>query len=83
MEYSFARNNTFLDAWKLSGITNASLLTDGSLKTSEICLTDLTTTLCDELKSFNDSLDHSAIRSHIMLLRDVLILYQEELHSLK
>ncbi|XP_076669633.1 blastoderm-specific gene 25D isoform X1 [Andrena cerasifolii] len=79
---SFARNNTFLDAWKLSGIANASLLTDGSLKTSEICLTDLTTTLCDELKSFNDSLDHSAIRSHIMLLRDVLILYQEELHSL-
>ncbi|XP_053984065.1 blastoderm-specific protein 25D [Hylaeus volcanicus] len=78
---SFARSNTFLDTWKLSGIST-SLLTDGSLKTSEICLTDLTTTLCEELKNFNDSLDHSTIWSHIMLLRDVLILYQEELHSL-
>ncbi|OAD55892.1 Blastoderm-specific protein 25D [Eufriesea mexicana] len=76
------RNNTFLDTWKFSNITNTSLLMDGGLKTSEISLTDLTTTLCDELKNFNDSLDHSAVRSHIMLLRDVLILYQKELHSL-
>ncbi|XP_043263150.1 blastoderm-specific protein 25D [Colletes gigas] len=78
---SFARSNTFLDTWKHSGM-NTSLLTDDSLKNSEICLADLTTTLCDELKNFNDSLDHPAIRSHIMLLRDVLILYQEELHNL-
>lgn len=80
---SFLKHNTFLDSWKLSGITNASILTDGSLKTSEVCLADLTTTLCDELKNFNDSLDHSATESHIMLLRDVLMLYQEELHNLK
>ncbi|XP_003393251.2 blastoderm-specific protein 25D isoform X1 [Bombus terrestris] len=79
---SFTRNNTFLDTWKLSNITNTSLLTDGNFKTSDISLTDLTSSLCDELKNFNDSLGHSAIRSHIMLLRDVLILYQEELHSL-
>ncbi|XP_031366511.1 blastoderm-specific protein 25D [Apis dorsata] len=79
---SFTRNNTILDTWKLSNITNTSLLTDGGLKISEISLTDLTSTLCDELKNFNDSLDYSAIRSHIMLLRDVLILYQEELHNL-
>lgn len=72
---SFTRNNAFLDTWKLSN-------TDGNFKTSEISLTDLTTTLCDELKNFNDSLGHSTIRSHIMLLRDVLILYQEELHNL-
>lgn len=80
---SFTRNNTFLDTWKLSNITSTSLLTDGNFKTSDISLTDLTSSLCDELKNFNDSLGHSAIRSHIMLLRDVLILYQEELHSLK
>ncbi|XP_017797195.1 PREDICTED: blastoderm-specific protein 25D [Habropoda laboriosa] len=79
---SITNSNTFRDTWKLSNITNTSLLTDGGLKTSEMSLTDLTTTLCDELKNFNDSLDHSAIRSHVMLLRDVLILYQEELHSL-
>ncbi|XP_034196043.2 blastoderm-specific gene 25D [Osmia lignaria lignaria] len=79
---SFTRNASFLDTWKLSNIANTSLLTDGGLKSSEISLADLTATLCDELKNFNDSLDHSAIRSHIMLLRDVLILYQEELHKL-
>ncbi|KZC04252.1 Blastoderm-specific protein 25D [Dufourea novaeangliae] len=79
---SFTRNNAYLDTWKLSGLTNTSLLTDRGIRTSEVCLADLTTTLCDELKNFNDSLDHSTIRSHIMLLRDVLILYQEELHSL-
>ncbi|XP_076178154.1 blastoderm-specific gene 25D isoform X2 [Ptiloglossa arizonensis] len=78
---SFARGNTFLDTWKLSDI-NTSLLTDGTPKTSDVCLADLTTTLCDELKNFNHSLDHSTIRSHIMLLRDVLILYQDELHGL-
>ncbi|XP_076245387.1 blastoderm-specific gene 25D [Calliopsis andreniformis] len=78
---SFTRNNTFLDSWKLSGVTNTALLTDRGLKTSEVCLADLTTTLCDELKNFNDSLDHSATRSHIMLLRDVMMLYQEELHN--
>ncbi|XP_076645426.1 blastoderm-specific gene 25D [Halictus rubicundus] len=77
---SFTRNSTYLDTWKLSGHTNT--LTDRSIKTSEACLSDLTTTLCEELKNFNDSLDHSTIRSHITLLRDVLILYQEELHSL-
>ncbi|XP_076382040.1 blastoderm-specific gene 25D [Megalopta genalis] len=79
---SFTRNNTYLDTWKLSGLTNTSLLTDRNIKTSETCLSDLTTTLCEELKNFNESLDHSSIRSHITLLRDVLILYQEELHSL-
>ncbi|XP_031844031.1 blastoderm-specific gene 25D [Nomia melanderi] len=79
---SFTRNNTYLDAWKVSGLTNTSLLSDRSIKSSETCLSNLTTTLCEELKNFNDSLDHSTIRSHIMLLRDVLILYQEELHSL-
>lgn len=79
---SYTRNTTFLDTWKLSNIANTSLLTDGGLKTSEISLADLTATLCDELKNFNDSLEHSTIRSHIMLLRDVLILYQEELHNL-
>ncbi|CAK9830652.1 Blastoderm-specific protein 25D [Anthophora retusa] len=79
---SITSGNTFRDTWKLSNITNTSLLTDGGIKTSEMSLTDLATSLCDELKNFNDSLDHSAIRSHVMLLRDVLILYQEELHSL-
>ncbi|XP_017888510.1 uncharacterized protein LOC108629986 [Ceratina calcarata] len=78
---SFTRNNAFLDTCKLSKITNTSLLIDGTLKTSEISLADLTITLCDELKNFNHSLDQSTIRSHIML-RDVLMLYQEELHNL-
>ncbi|XP_076751450.1 blastoderm-specific gene 25D [Xylocopa sonorina] len=78
---SFTRNSTFLDTWKHSNITSISLLTEGGLKTTEISLADVTTTLSDELKNFNDSLDHSALQSHIML-REVLILYQEELHNL-
>ncbi|XP_078041591.1 blastoderm-specific gene 25D [Augochlora pura] len=79
---SFTRNNTYLDTWKLSGLANSSLLADRNIKTIETCLSDLTTTLCEELKNVNESLDHSSIRSHITLLRDVLILYQEELHNL-
>ncbi|KAG7207300.1 hypothetical protein KM043_008968 [Ampulex compressa] len=80
---SFKQTNTIMDVWKLSSTTDiASLLSEGGLNVSDVGLADLTTILCDELKNLNDTVDHSTIRSHMSLLRDLLIYYQEEVHNL-
>ncbi|KAK2576480.1 hypothetical protein KPH14_005810 [Odynerus spinipes] len=79
----FIQHNIVTDMWKIAGISDAaSLLSDLGYSTSDINLNDLATTLCDELKSLNDSIINTDIQSHISLLKGVLILYKEELRNL-
>lgn len=68
----------------MAGISDAaSLLSDLGYNLSSINLSDLVTTLCDELKSLNDSIINTDIQPHISLLKGVFLLYKEELRNLK
>ncbi|KAI4486913.1 hypothetical protein M0802_012232 [Mischocyttarus mexicanus] len=79
----FIQHSIVTDMWKMAGISDAaSLLSDLGYNTSSINLNDLVTTLCDELKSLNDSIINTDIQPHISLLKGVLILYKEELRNL-
>ncbi|KAF7397268.1 hypothetical protein HZH68_008490 [Vespula germanica] len=79
----FIQHNIVTDMWKMAGISDAaSLLSDLGYNSSSINLSDLVTTLCDELKSLNDSIINTDIQPHISLLKGVFLLYKEELRNL-
>lgn len=64
---------------EVAGVSCVSTILPGrDLSVLDTSLVEVTSIICDELKSLNESLDDDTIQSHISLLREMLTLYQNE-----
>lgn len=71
--------NKSIDKEEVAGVSRVStILPDRDLGVLDTSLVEVTSIICDELKSLNESLDDDTIQSHISLLREMLTLYQNE-----
>lgn len=70
--------------WEVAGVLEAgTLLSELGFTGSELSLTELTNVLCEELKGLRDESDNRVMGTHISFLKAALVLYQEEVRSLK
>lgn len=68
---------------KVAGVSNATALSSsGDLDALDTSLAEITNIICDELKSLNESLDNNTIQTHISLLREMMIVHQDEQRNL-
>ncbi|EFN83344.1 Blastoderm-specific protein 25D [Harpegnathos saltator] len=72
-----------IDKEEVAGISRVStILPNRDLNILDSSLVEVTSIICDELKSLNETLDDDTIQSHISLLREMLTLYQNEQRNL-
>lgn len=64
----------------VTGVSNVTVPI-GDLDALDTSLTEIAN-ICDELKSSNESLDNSTIQTHIRLLREMMIVHQDEQRNL-
>jgi ninein len=75
--------NKSLDKEEVAGVSNVIVLSSsGDLNILDASLTELTNIICDELKNLNESLDNDTIQSHISLLREIVVIHQDEQRNL-
>jgi len=75
--------NESLDKEEIAGVSNVIVLSSsGDLNILDASLTELTNIICDELKNLNESLDNDTIQSHISLLREIVVIHQDEQRNL-
>lgn len=68
---------------KITGVSNiATLSSSGDLDALDTSLAEITNIICDELKSLNESFDSNTIQTHISLLREMMIIHQDEQRNL-
>ncbi|XP_012522185.1 ninein [Monomorium pharaonis] len=71
---------------KITGVSSAKAQmlssSSGALDALNTSLAEITTIVCDELKNLNESLDNSSIQAHISLLREMMIVHQDEQRNL-
>ncbi|KAL0124258.1 hypothetical protein PUN28_006247 [Cardiocondyla obscurior] len=68
---------------KATDVSNATALSSSeNLDTLDTSLAEIANVICDELKSLNESFDNSTIESNIRLLREMMIVYQDEQRNL-
>lgn len=68
---------------KIADVSSATALSSsGDLDALDTPLVEIANIICDELKSLNESLDNSTIQTHIRLLREMMIVHQDEQRNL-
>lgn len=65
----------------VTGVSNATA-PSRDLDALDTSLAEIANIICDELKSLNESLDDSTIQTHIRLLREMMIVHQDEQRNL-
>lgn len=70
--------NRTLAKGNIAGVSNVSVLSsnEGDFNTLDSSI-DIINVISDELKTWNDSVDRNTIQSHISLLRETIIAYQD------
>lgn len=72
-----------LEKERAPGISDATALaSSGDLDALDTSLAEIANIICDELKSLNESLNNSTIQTHIRLLREMMIVHQDEQRNL-
>lgn len=82
-EINPAQTNGDSDERKIAGVSSATALSSsGDLDALDTPLVEIANVICDELKSLNEALDNSTIQTHIRLLREMMIVHQDEQRNL-
>lgn len=77
-------HDNIVDMWEMAGVHDASaLLSDLGYDMSHVNLSELTSTLLEELKSQVDEPRDRVVTTHIKLLKCAVCLFQEETRHLK